>query len=111
MTRFASRSSGFVLFAPRDPPALSPPLDPGGTSTSEAVPSFHDVVQKGGLPYVCECARARLSSRCIRVCVYLCLHMHIRARACTACTVCRNAGAHVGVFGYVPPDAATANEK
>lgn len=69
---------------------LSPPLDPGETNTSEAVPSFHDVMQKGGLPRVRERARALIIMSAyvyifvysyIRVYICICMRANDRARA------------------------------
>lgn len=66
----------------------------------------------------CARAHARASTcqrfACIHTCIFIFTYAYVvcaRARVHLVHIVCGNAGVHVGVFGYVPPDTATANEK
>lgn len=132
MTRFASRSSGFVLFAPCDPPALFSSRPWARRAHPKPCRGSTMWCKREDYPRVCECARARSLARSrvlviVPVYIYMCtlvfiLYASVRAdrtymrartrlRACISCTACGNAGVHVGVFGYVLPDTATANEK
>lgn len=111
MTRFASRSSRFVLFAPRDTPTLSLLLS---TLARRAHPkpcrAFTTWCKREDYPVLAR-ARARVFVIALRTCicvirVYICICTRAdgRARAQSSMREC-------GSFGYVPPDAATANEK
>lgn len=81
MTCFASRSSGFVLFAPRDPPLLS--LSSSRPWRDEHIRSRAELPRRGAKGRTTLCLRARAGvchHSCVRV--YSCLHMHMHARAC-----------------------------
>lgn len=101
MTRFASRSSGFVLFAPCDPLALSS----SRPWRDEYIRSHAEVPRHGAQGRTTPCLRVRARSRAhssalhTRVCVYSCIHMRTRARNRVHLVhiIHGNAGVHVRV--------------